>query len=87
MERKDLPLNLRVASYNCRGMNFTKLEYIKNLLILCDILFIQEHWLTEAKLHELSEITDNFLSYGVCGFEVVHTEAVAFCGGRACPLK
>jgi hypothetical protein len=46
-----------------------KKGYINNLLMKCDILFIQEHWLSDAKLHELSDINNEFISYGVCGFD------------------
>jgi len=31
---------LRVMSYNCRGMNFIKTQYVKTLLDVCDFLFI-----------------------------------------------
>jgi len=37
----------RVMSYNCRGFNVHKIAYIRSLLSKTDILFLQEHWLSE----------------------------------------
>ena len=37
--------NLCVCTYNMRGFNVTKVDYLKQLIVTCDILFIQEHWL------------------------------------------
>ena len=60
---------LSVCSYNCRGFNFVKREYINRLLVNCDILFMQEHWLSEAQLSELGHINNRFLCHAVCGFD------------------
>ena len=60
---------LRVMSYNCRGINIIKTEYIKSLLSICDILFIQEHWFCDAQIQSFSSLNSDFLSCGVCGFD------------------
>ena len=43
-----------ICSYNCHGFNFVKRDYIQKLLDECDILFIQEHWLSERRLVDLN---------------------------------
>jgi len=60
---------LRVMSYNSRGMNVVKIEYLKSLLSTCDLLFLQEHWFCDAQVQSLSSINSDFLSCGVCGFD------------------
>ena len=42
--------NLSVCTYNMRGFNVTKVDYLKQLLVNCDILFIQEHWLNPDQI-------------------------------------
>jgi Reverse transcriptase (RNA-dependent DNA polymerase)/Endonuclease/Exonuclease/phosphatase family len=61
--------SLSVMSYNCRGFNFVKSSYINNLLLNCDILFVQEHWLSDKQLPDLNHINAHFLSHAVCGFD------------------
>ena len=58
----------RVMSYNCRGFNVHKSGYIKSLLSKTDILFLQEHWLSENQLRLLGDIDFNFVYTGVSGF-------------------
>jgi len=44
----DLPfLPIKLMSFNCRGFNSVKKTYLDSLLSQCDILFLQEHWLSE----------------------------------------
>ena len=59
---------LRVLSYNCRGFNGHKIGYIKSLLSKTDILFLQEHWLSDDQLRLLGDIEPNFVYAGVSGF-------------------
>ena len=74
---------MNCVSYNCRGLNLLKKQYIKSLLEKCHVFFIQEHWLmsnaisllqTDFKNHVVfakSGITENKLlqgrPYGGCG--------------------
>ena len=62
-------VNMRVCSYNCRGFNDSKSQYIRKLLSNCDFLLLQEHWLAESQLICLSTISDDYLAAGVCGFD------------------
>ena len=57
-----------ICSYNCRGFNFVKRDYIQKLLDECDILFIQEHWLSERRLVDLN-VHPQFHMHGLCGFD------------------
>lgn len=59
---------LNIMSYNCRGFNALKSSYIKSLLSGMDILFLQEHWLSDGQLQLLGDIDANFLYAGVSGF-------------------
>ena len=60
--------SFNLCSYNCRGFNFVKKEYINRLLTKCDILLQQEHWLAETQLSDLASINDMFLYHGMSGF-------------------
>jgi len=57
-------------SYNCRGYYESKRAYILHLLSVCDILFIQEHWLSDAQLSIFNSINPEFTSCGVSGFGI-----------------
>ena len=59
---------LRLISYNCRGYNTSKLPYISSLLTSCEILFLQEHWLSESQLRTLNSINSSHLSIGTSGY-------------------
>ena len=52
-------LSMKLLSYNCRGFNAYKSQYISQLLSVCDILYLQEHWLSEEQLCKLSSISSN----------------------------
>jgi len=60
---------LKLISCNCHGYNARKLPYISNKLTSCDILFLQEHWLSETQLNTLNGVSSiTHLSVGVRGF-------------------
>jgi exonuclease III len=61
--------SLSVMSYNCRGFIFVKSSYINNLLLNSDVLFVQQHWLSDKQLPDLNHINAHFLSHAVCGFD------------------
>jgi len=60
---------LNCLSYNCRGFNVAKRAYIKSLLSQCDILFIQEHWLSDGQLDQLGSLSPDHLFTAVSGFD------------------
>ena len=59
---------LTICSYNCRGYNLTKKQYIANLLSCSSVLFLQEHWLSECQYEMLDEFDVNCSYYAVSGF-------------------
>jgi len=60
---------LKLKSCNCHGYNASKLAYISSLLTSCDILFLQEHCLSESQLNALNSVRSNtHLSVGLSGF-------------------
>ena len=62
-------LSMKLLSYNCRGFNCYKSQYICKLLSMCDILYLQEHWLSEEQLCKLNSISSSHSAVGVCGFD------------------
>jgi len=59
---------LHFMSFNCRGYNESIRAYILYLLTSCDILFIQEHWLSDSQLSIFNSINPDFVSCGVSCF-------------------
>ena len=51
--------NNTIISYNCRGFK-NGTPYIKYLLTICDILFVQETWLLPTELHLLNDVSSEF---------------------------
>ena len=45
---------LKLVSYNSRGFNDCKQQYLLGLLRDTDILFLQEHWLSDSQIPDLS---------------------------------
>ena len=62
-------ISLNVASFNCRGYNNSKRNYVRTLLSQVSVLFLQEIWLSESQMNELGSIDDNFLFAGCSGFD------------------
>jgi len=60
--------SLNVLSYNCRGFNEFKIPYIQSLLCRSDVLFIQEHWLSDGQLPILNNLSTSHCSFSVCGY-------------------
>ena len=78
----NLNLNLKLLSYNCRGLNDSKKIYLLSLLKACDVLFLQEHWLTDGQIQDLNSVSDDHFAYGVSGFdnkEVLHGRPYGGC--------
>jgi len=60
---------ITIESFNCRGMNDVKKRYVCSLLSNCDILFLQEHWMSDDQLVMLDSISPSHHSVGACGFD------------------
>lgn len=61
-------LDIRMATYNCRGYNNLKKQYIADLLTSSDFLLVQEHWLSDDQIASMGEISSDHLVQGVAGF-------------------
>jgi len=57
-----------ICSYNCRGYNLTKKQYVENLLLRSSVLFLQEHWLSENQCALFDELSSKCSYYAVSGF-------------------
>ena len=60
-------MEIKMGSYNCRGLNVSKIPAIKELLIDCDVLLIQETWLLPHELNVFSKYLIGYNFYGVSG--------------------
>ena len=60
---------LTICSYNIHGFNDTKLEYINKLLSKCDILVVQEHWLSVQGLERFSTLFHDSTVYSVSAMD------------------
>ena len=58
---------ITLATYNVQGLNPAKYDYINHILMNCDILFIQEHWLFNSQSHLLSDSICNVNTHVVSG--------------------
>ena len=58
----------RFMSFNSRGFNESKQCYIRSILSGCDLLFLQEHWLSEDQLCWLNGLSSDHVAVGVSGF-------------------
>ena len=61
-------VQLTLCTYNIRGFNFTKVKYIKDLLKLCTIVVLQELWLND---HQISELSSRFQGYNAHGVSAI----------------
>jgi len=58
---------VELVSYNARGFRSGK-AFITELLLDCDILCLQEHWLLDEHLNDLN-VCDDFIATGVSGMD------------------
>ena len=59
---------VQLFSYNSRGFNDSKRCYLSSVLTECDILLLQEHWLSDAQLSCLSTLSSDHVAVWVSGF-------------------
>lgn len=58
-----------LGSYNCRGYNESKKEFVRHILSKVNILFLQEHWLSDSQSASLVNIDSGVLCTAVSGFD------------------
>jgi len=59
---------IRFVSYNGRGFNVDKQKYVQKMLRDCDIMLLQEHWLSDSQLSVLDTLSPDHASVAVSGF-------------------
>ena len=59
---------IRFVSYNGRGFNVDKQKYVQKMLRDCDIMLLQEHWLSDSQLSILDTLSPDHASVAVSGF-------------------
>jgi len=68
MRDKSLPDNeLNICSFISKGHGQNRIEYMKNLLTICDIMLLQEHCYFEQDIKLLENVLGNVQVYGVYG--------------------
>ena len=61
---------IKLCSWNSRGHGADRMVYIDDLMNRCDILVLQEHWLSDYDLHKLTQNSAHSLSvFGVSGMD------------------
>jgi exonuclease III len=66
---------LRIATFNMHGFN-NSWHYLQHLSKSCDIIFIQEHWLANSKLHYLDSINDEFIMHAKSGMDAASDDRI-----------
>ena len=62
-------LRLHVCTYNIRGFNSTKVKYINDVLKFSSILFLEELWLSDKQISELSTYFPGYDVHGVSAID------------------
>ena len=65
--------NITFCTYNIRGFNSTKVNYINHLLNRYDILLIEEHWLND---YQISTLAGHFHHHNVHGVSAMDSGVI-----------
>lgn len=63
---------LTITTLNSRGFNASKPPFINDVLVRSDIVFQQEHWLSNSQLPMLGDLNSDFLVIAISGFDCDH---------------
>ena len=61
-------LSFIVSPYNCKNIK-SSMDEVRELCARCDIVFLQETWLSEAELPLLSQISPDFYCKGLSAMD------------------
>ncbi len=61
--------DLSIVSFNCKGHNDDRLDYIKQLSSLYDVVLLQEHWYHDHQIVSLSHHIDNVQVHVISGMD------------------
>ena len=59
--------SLLFATYNSHGSGTDRIEYMKEILQVTDILLIQEHWLLDSRISSLEDNINDVHVHGMSG--------------------
>ena len=68
-EKKITMASLKLITYNCKGFNISKVPCITSLLQKCDILLLQDTWLSTKHVSMFSQYFNKYRYINVCGME------------------
>ena len=60
---------LNLCTYNMRGFNSTKKQYISELLQKYNIVMCQEHWMSNKQLESFSTLFPGYCVHGISGLD------------------
>lgn len=61
-------MDIKLCSYNCKGLNVSKIPAIKHILQHCDVLLLQETCLMSHQSNHISRyLGDDYTSFDVSG--------------------
>ena len=78
---------LCLMSYNCRGVNAMKIDYINDLMTDCEILCLQEHWLLDEGLSLMEHQLKTVHVFGKSGMDAKRLLSGRPFGGCAVLVK
>ena len=61
--------NLKLCTFNCKGHNLDRIEYMRTLIKECDLLLVQEHWYLECNINKLESEIGNVNVIGTSGMD------------------
>ena len=64
MDNGNIINNVTICSYNCKGVK-RAMPYVNELCNAYDIVFLQEHWLSDMEIDVLNQVHSNMYSAGV----------------------
>ena len=77
---------LKHMSYNCKGVNVSKIPFINYLLSQCDVLLLQETWLYSCQFHVFKQYFPKWASINVCGINESVLQHGRPYGGGGCTI-
>ena len=60
-------MELKISSFNCRGVNISKIKHIETILTECTILMLQETWYLPGEVGTLNRYFKDYNTYGISG--------------------
>ena len=69
-------MGVKLCSFNCKGLNVSKMKHITELLSVCDILMLQETLLLRS---QICSINQYFTQHHSCGVSGINENVLLIC--------